>query len=132
MTFRTVERGRLKCGQYWPQDKDSIETYDDFVVVNTGVIQHTEHTVTSLILQNSKVGPGRLLSSFPGNKKSSFATHLLIQAFIPSPRQSLRCSNEHSHVSHSTELKGWSRASSHLLSTNSSHLSVSTLRSGSA
>jgi len=50
-----VERGRLKCGQYWPADKDSSEVYDDFVVINTGVTENTEYMITTLILQNSKV-----------------------------------------------------------------------------
>jgi tyrosine-protein phosphatase non-receptor type 9 len=52
---RTVERGRIKCGQYWPADDESIEQYGNFAVVNNGLTIHDDYCVTSLLLQNLEV-----------------------------------------------------------------------------
>ena len=53
--FRTVERSRLKCGQYWPMEEDGVEEYGDFIVINNGMDHRENYTLTSLILQNTKV-----------------------------------------------------------------------------
>lgn len=52
---RTMERGRLKCGQYWPVEEDSEHNCDEFLIINTGIEQHQDYTVTGLLLHNTKV-----------------------------------------------------------------------------
>ena len=54
--YRVVERGRMKCGQYWPMEEESEEQFDEFIVINTGIEQHQDYTVTGLFLHNTKVG----------------------------------------------------------------------------
>ncbi len=51
---RTIERSRLKCGQYWPLDEDAVEEYGDFIVINSGMTDYNDYVVTNLILQNTK------------------------------------------------------------------------------
>ena len=53
---RVVERGRVKCGQYWPADEEGIEQYGSFVVINSGADVEEHYSVTSLLLQNLEVG----------------------------------------------------------------------------
>jgi tyrosine-protein phosphatase non-receptor type 9 len=53
-----VERGRIKCGQYWPADDESIEQYGNFAVVNSGLDIQDDYCVTSLLLQNLEVNIG--------------------------------------------------------------------------
>ena len=55
MTTRTVERGRIKCGQYWPGDDEQEEEYGDFIVVNNGIERFDTYVVTSLLLKNTNV-----------------------------------------------------------------------------
>ena len=50
-----VERGRVKCGQYWPADDEGIEQYGSFVVINSGADVEEHYSVTSLLLQNLEV-----------------------------------------------------------------------------
>jgi len=50
-----VERGRVKCGQYWPADEEDIEQYGSFAVINSGVEVEEHYSVTSLLLQNLEV-----------------------------------------------------------------------------
>ena len=52
---RVVERGRVKCGQYWPADEEGIEQYGSFAVINSGVEVDDHYSVTSLLLQNLEV-----------------------------------------------------------------------------
>ena len=53
--FRAIERGRIKCGQYWPAENEAIEQYGNFAVVNNGVEIHEDYCVTTLHLQNLDV-----------------------------------------------------------------------------
>jgi len=55
MIYRVVERGRVKCGQYWPADEEGIEQYGSFAVINSGVEVKDHYSVTSLLLQNLEV-----------------------------------------------------------------------------
>ncbi|KAK3096744.1 hypothetical protein FSP39_002853 [Pinctada imbricata] len=59
MTTRTVERGRQKCGQYWPPEEDGEEQFDEFIVINTGMEQSQDYTITGLFLHNTKTGESR-------------------------------------------------------------------------
>jgi tyrosine-protein phosphatase non-receptor type 9 len=64
MTTRTVERGRLKCGQYWPLEEETAEDHGDFIIINNGVDTRKDYTVTSLILQNVKTSDSRVVTHF--------------------------------------------------------------------
>lgn len=55
MWCRVVERGRVKCGQYWPADDEGIEQYGSFAVINSGTEVEEHYSVTSLLLQNLEV-----------------------------------------------------------------------------
>ncbi|XP_064618737.1 tyrosine-protein phosphatase non-receptor type 9-like isoform X2 [Lineus longissimus] len=59
MTTRTIERSRIKCGQYWPKEEETAEQYGDFVVINCGIEKTRDYTVTSLVLQNVGTGESR-------------------------------------------------------------------------
>lgn len=45
----------MKCGQYWPMEEESEEQIEEFIVINTGIEQHHDYTVTGLFLHNTKV-----------------------------------------------------------------------------
>ncbi|ELU07177.1 hypothetical protein CAPTEDRAFT_228741 [Capitella teleta] len=67
MTTRTVERQRIKCGQYWPQggEEESMQQFGkEFVVINTGVERKNEYIVSTLLLQNLKTEESRQISHF--------------------------------------------------------------------
>lgn len=53
-----MERGRVKCGQYWPADAYAEEQYDNFIVVTNSVERSVDCTVTELILSDIEVGIG--------------------------------------------------------------------------
>ena len=55
--FRTVEKGRPKCGQYWPLE-DGEEQHDEFVITNTGTEQNREYNITGLRVHNTAVSMG--------------------------------------------------------------------------
>ncbi|XP_060063744.1 tyrosine-protein phosphatase non-receptor type 9-like [Ylistrum balloti] len=62
MTTKAIERGRLKCGQYWPVEEDAEDTCDEFLIINTGTEQHQDYTVTGLFLHNTKTDESRHLT----------------------------------------------------------------------
>lgn len=55
MTTRVVERGRTKCGQYWPAEEGESATHGDFQITTQSVQQLGDYTLSQLILTNSKV-----------------------------------------------------------------------------
>ena len=55
MTTRVVERGRTKCGQYWPPEEGESLTFGNFEVTSGTIDQNDDYTVTSLTLTNTKV-----------------------------------------------------------------------------
>lgn len=55
MTTRVMERGRIKCGQYWENDKGGVCEYDNFRVRTSHVDSNDDYTVVSLELTNLKV-----------------------------------------------------------------------------
>lgn len=64
MTTRTVERGKVKCGQYWPAEEETAKEYGDFVVINSGTDCRKDYTISLLILQNSRTGQTREVTHF--------------------------------------------------------------------
>ncbi|XP_059165119.1 tyrosine-protein phosphatase non-receptor type 9-like [Physella acuta] len=56
MTTRTVERSRMKCGQYWPNDEQTDEQFEEFIVYNNGIIANENFTETILVLHNTNTG----------------------------------------------------------------------------
>ncbi|GFS28933.1 tyrosine-protein phosphatase non-receptor type 9 [Trichonephila inaurata madagascariensis] len=54
MTTKTVERGRIKCGQYWPAEENTVQEYEDFDVYNSGVEYFPDYIVSNLVLTNKK------------------------------------------------------------------------------
>lgn len=55
MTTRVMERGRVKCGQYWEADVGGVAEYDNFRIKTTHVDSKEDYTVVSLELTNLKV-----------------------------------------------------------------------------
>lgn len=55
MTTRVMERGRIKCGQYWETDDGGIVEFDNFRIRTTHVDSNEDYTVVSLELTNLKV-----------------------------------------------------------------------------
>jgi len=55
MTTRAVERGRTKCGQYWPPDKSTSVMHEGFKLENTDVETTPDFAVSKLRLTNTKV-----------------------------------------------------------------------------
>lgn len=55
MTTKTMERGRVKCHQYWESTVDESSVYGSFTVKTTAIDLNEDYTVTSLEIRNSKV-----------------------------------------------------------------------------
>ncbi|XP_028043721.1 tyrosine-protein phosphatase non-receptor type 9 isoform X1 [Bombyx mandarina] len=50
MTTRVMERGRVKCGQYWPAAAGARQQHGPYAVLAEDVIQHDDYTISSLVL----------------------------------------------------------------------------------
>ncbi|KAM7347662.1 protein tyrosine phosphatase Meg2 isoform 2-T2 [Cochliomyia hominivorax] len=62
MTTRVMERGRVKCGQYWePQENSSLE-FGNFHVRTLSIETNEDYTVASLELRNTKTDEVRNVS----------------------------------------------------------------------
>lgn len=57
MTTRVMERGRVKCGQYWEATEDSSVEFGNYHVRTISVECNEDYTVASLELRNLKVAP---------------------------------------------------------------------------
>lgn len=59
MTTRAVERGRPKCGQYWPAEEDGALECGQFQVYNGSVQENKDYTYSALIITDTKTGESR-------------------------------------------------------------------------
>uniref|UniRef100_A0A3B4YW50 Tyrosine-protein phosphatase non-receptor type 9 n=1 Tax=Seriola lalandi dorsalis TaxID=1841481 RepID=A0A3B4YW50_SERLL len=59
MTTRVVERGRVKCGQYWPLEEGRTEQHGYFLVRNTHVQVFQDFKLSHLELYNTQSGERR-------------------------------------------------------------------------
>jgi len=55
MATRAIERGRTKCGQYWPPDVGSSVVHEGFKIENKEVESNADFAITRLNLVNLKV-----------------------------------------------------------------------------
>lgn len=55
MTTRTIERSRMKCGQYWPNEEGMQESYDKFTVVCDSIDFYNDYTATKLTITDEVV-----------------------------------------------------------------------------
>lgn len=55
MTTRVMERGRVKCGQYWEAELGAEALHEGYRVRTTHVESQDDYTVVSLELTNTKV-----------------------------------------------------------------------------
>ncbi|KAG5888795.1 hypothetical protein JTB14_007070 [Gonioctena quinquepunctata] len=62
MTTRVMERGRLKCHQYWETEVDAEVVYGQFIVKTVAVETDPDYTVTTISLTNSKTEETRDVS----------------------------------------------------------------------
>ncbi|XP_055956463.1 tyrosine-protein phosphatase non-receptor type 9 isoform X1 [Patella vulgata] len=62
MTTRTIERQRMKCGQYWPNEESMDEEFEEFVVFNSSIKQHKDYIETKLDIHNKKTGEKRMVT----------------------------------------------------------------------
>ncbi|KAM9362972.1 tyrosine-protein phosphatase non-receptor type 9 [Symphorus nematophorus] len=59
MTTRVVERGRIKCGQYWPLEEGRTEQHGYFLVRNTHIQVFQDFKLSHLELYNTQSGERR-------------------------------------------------------------------------
>ncbi|TSO98543.1 Tyrosine-protein phosphatase non-receptor type 9 [Bagarius yarrelli] len=64
MTTRVVERGRVKCGQYWPLEAGCTEDYGYFLVKNVHIEMFQDFKLSHLELYNSETGECREVSHY--------------------------------------------------------------------
>ncbi|XP_037530893.1 tyrosine-protein phosphatase non-receptor type 9 [Nematolebias whitei] len=59
MTTRVIERGRIKCGQYWPLEEGRTEQHGYFLVRNTHIQVFQDFKLSHLELYNTQSGEKR-------------------------------------------------------------------------
>ncbi|XP_051993716.1 tyrosine-protein phosphatase non-receptor type 9 [Xyrauchen texanus] len=64
MTTRVVERGRVKCGQYWPLEAGLTEDYGQFLVRNIGIEMFQDFKLSHLELCNIQTRECREVSHY--------------------------------------------------------------------
>ncbi|KAK6288384.1 hypothetical protein J4Q44_G00389160, partial [Coregonus suidteri] len=64
MTTRVVERGRVKCGQYWPIEEGRTEQHGLFLVRNTLIQLYQDFRLSHLELHNRQTGETREVSHY--------------------------------------------------------------------
>eukprot|EP00057_Strongylocentrotus_purpuratus_P015757 XP_011670231.1 PREDICTED: tyrosine-protein phosphatase non-receptor type 9 isoform X1 [Strongylocentrotus purpuratus] len=74
MTTRTVERGRLKCGQYWPLEEGTSGEYGKISVANLEIETRRDYTITVLTVHNSTTNESRRITHFQFTSWPDFGT----------------------------------------------------------
>ncbi|CAL8333251.1 unnamed protein product [Lota lota] len=64
MTTRVVERGRVKCGQYWPLEESRTEQHGCFLVRNMHIQAFQDFKLSHLELYNTQTGEKREISHY--------------------------------------------------------------------
>ncbi|XP_065335287.1 tyrosine-protein phosphatase non-receptor type 9 [Cloeon dipterum] len=64
MTTRVIERGRTKCGQYWPAEQGGKDTHGEYEVVTESVEQLGDYTRSKIVITNLKTEESRVLCHF--------------------------------------------------------------------
>ncbi|KAM6972610.1 tyrosine-protein phosphatase non-receptor type 9 [Aplochiton taeniatus] len=64
MTTRVVERGRVKCGQYWPLEEGRAEQHGYFLIRNTHIQVFQDFKLSHLELYNTQTGERREVSHY--------------------------------------------------------------------
>ncbi|XP_068205771.1 tyrosine-protein phosphatase non-receptor type 9 isoform X8 [Palaemon carinicauda] len=59
MTTRAVERGRTKCGQYWPVEQSGVVSHSHYTITNTVICNYRDYTVSVLSIRDNKSGEER-------------------------------------------------------------------------
>lgn len=62
MCLRVVERGRVKCGQYWPLEEGRTEQHGYFLVRNTHIQVFQDFKLSHLELYNTQVSHTNCMS----------------------------------------------------------------------
>lgn len=55
MTTRVMERGRVKCGQYWEPTEGNVSEHGPYQIKTLSVDTNEDYTVASLEIKNTKV-----------------------------------------------------------------------------
>ncbi|CAM1299267.1 Uncharacterised protein PB.3394, partial [Pycnogonum litorale] len=56
MTTRTIERSRMKCGQYWPNEEDTEQVQGQFTICCKSIDLQNDYTFTKLTIADSVTG----------------------------------------------------------------------------
>lgn len=55
MTTKVMERGRVKCGQYWESEVGGVAKYENYHAKTVHVESNEDYTVVTIELTNIKV-----------------------------------------------------------------------------
>ncbi|MBN3293638.1 PTN9 phosphatase, partial [Polypterus senegalus] len=64
MTTRVVERGRIKCGQYWPLEAGKAEEYGQYLIRNMRIEMFQDFKLSHLKVYNKEAKESRDVSHF--------------------------------------------------------------------
>lgn len=92
MTTRVMERGRVKCGQYWESEVDGVAEYDNFRVRTMHIESNDDYTVVSLELTNIKV---IICSHYLFKKNKPNSNHVLFMVLRLTKQEKYHIGNLH-------------------------------------
>lgn len=83
MTTKTMERGRVKCHQYWEPEVGEMAEHGNFQVKTTAIDSNENWSVASLELKNTKTDEIRSVShwQFTSWRKWNFILFLFLKVF---------------------------------------------------